>query len=421
MLDLKDSKRERVLLAGLIHDDIHVSDMESILDELALLALTAGLEVTGSMTQTRRKVNPSTFIGSGKVQEMKELAEKESIHTVIFDEDLSPAQAKNIQEATGLKVIDRTGLILDIFAQRARSKEAKIQVELAQLKYLLPRLTRMWIHLSRQEGGIGIRGPGETQLEVDRRRIRNRIQHLSRDLVKIERQRTESRKSRHDVYRVTLVGYTNAGKSTLLNTIAHTNVPTENLLFKTLDSITRLVFYPGGLKVLFTDTVGFIEKLPPHLIASFKSSLDEVREADLLLHVVDISHPRWERQIEVVRSVLEEMGVLDTPCIPVFNKVDALPYDGLLDSVHSRFPDSTSISALTGEGVESLRQCVAQEATKTSTVLTLQIDSDDSESIRKLFRHGTVLNSSGENGTMVVTVRMDRIQAIKCGFLEDTR
>ena len=407
------------MLAGPVHRKVTKYAVDGELAELSLLAKTAGVKVVDTVVSLRSTINPATFMGSGKIHEIKEIASNQNVGTVIFDVDLSPAQADNIQKATKLKVIDRSGLILDIFAQRARTKEAKIQVELAQLRYLLPRLTRMWVHLSRQEGGIGLRGPGETQIEVDRRRIRSRIAHLEKELGKIEKIRHESRKARKGLFNVTLVGYTNAGKSTLLNAITCSNVATEDLLFKTLDSTTRMVYYPEGLKVLFNDTVGFIEKLPHHLIASFKSTLEEIREADLFIHVVDANHSRWENQMLAANKVLGEMDVLDIPTITVFNKIDLPGYSELKDRLIERFPEALLISALKKEGIDLLKKRVAQKAFENTVVLTLNLDHNDGEHLSLLYQTGTILDLSEDDSSMMVTVRMDRKKALSYGFMED--
>ena len=419
MIQKTKIQQERVMLAGLVNGNNTKHTVDSDLAELSLLARTAGVKVVDIVISSRRTINPATFMGSGKIHEIKEIAENANVGTVIFDVDLSPAQADNIQKATNLKVIDRSGLILDIFAQRARTKEAKIQVELAQLLYLLPRLMRMWVHLSRQEGGIGLRGPGETQLEVDRRRIRSRIAHLEKVLGKIERRRHESRKTRENLFNVALVGYTNAGKSTLLNAITRSNVATENLLFKTLDSTTRMVYYPEGLKVLFSDTVGFIEKLPHQLIASFKSTLEEIREADLFIHVVDANHSHWENQMLAVNKVLGEMDVLDIPTITVFNKIDLPGCSELKDRLIEQFPEALLISALKKEGIDLLKKRVAQKAFESTVVLTLNLNHNDGEHLSLLYQTGTILDLSEDDSSMMVTVRMDRKKALSYGFMED--
>ena len=316
---------ERALLVGLITPRQPENKVHEYLDELAFLADTAGAEVVARFTQKLDNPNPRTFVGQGKLQEIKEYVEKNEIGMVIFDDDLSTKQVANIEKELQIKVLDRSSLILDIFAKRAQTATAKAQVELAQYQYLLPRLTRLWTHLERQKGGIGMRGPGETQIETDRRIIQRRISLLKEELRDIDRQKTLQRKNRGRLTRVALVGYTNVGKSTLMNLLSKSDVFAENKLFATLDTTVRKVTIEN-LPFLLTDTVGFIRKLPTNLVESFKSTLDEVRDADLLVHVVDISHPQFEEQIAVVKQTLQEIGAGDKPVYLVFNKVDAYTY-----------------------------------------------------------------------------------------------
>lgn len=350
--------RERAILVGVALPSQLKWHVEDLLSELALLAETAGAVVVDRVQQERARIDPAYFIGRGKAQFVASLIEERQADLVIFDDDLSPAQIKNLSQIIGVKIIDRSGLILDIFARRARTKEARTQVELAQLRYLLPRLTRQWTHLSRQQGGIGMRGPGETQLEVDRRRVRERIAKLSRTMKKIDVGRRVRRAGRKDFVRVALVGYTNSGKSTLLNTLTKADVFTEDKLFATLDATTRLAHLENGQKVLMTDTVGFIRKLPHHLVASFKGTLEEAVEADFLLHIVDASHPNFEEQMVAVREVLDELDILGKPSLLVFNKIDLLDGTVLLDQLKEDFPESVAISALMGDGLESLKEAV---------------------------------------------------------------
>ncbi len=325
MKDLVISREttERALLVGLVTPRQGEAKVNEYLDELAFLAQTAGAEVVDRFTQKLEYPNPRTFVGQGKLEEIRQYVEKNDIGMVIFDDDLSTKQVANIEKALQVKILDRSSLILDIFAKRAQTATAKTQVELAQYQYLLPRLTRMWTHLERQKGGIGMRGPGETQIETDRRIIQRRISLLKQELADIDRQKTLQRKNRGKLTRVALVGYTNVGKSTLMNLLSKSDVFAENKLFATLDTTVRKVII-DNLPFLLTDTVGFIRKLPPHLVESFKSTLDEVRDADLLVHVVDISHPGFEEQIEVVNKTLAEVcGSAGKPVIVVFNKIDA--------------------------------------------------------------------------------------------------
>src|SRR5918994_912330 len=320
-------RKERAILVGVeLPSNKHTISLEDSLEELERLAQTAGAEVTQKFTQQLRSITPATLVGRGKVDEICAGLQEHHANLVIVDEDLTPAQQRNLEDAFKVRVVDRSQLILDIFAKRARSNEGKLQVELAQLEYLMPRLTRQWTHLSRLGGGIGTRGPGETQLEVDRRRIRERIGHLKRRLKTVERTRTLQRKEREEVpfATVALVGYTNAGKSTLMNALTRAGVFVEDKLFATLDPTIRALRLPNGDKVMIADTVGFINKIPHSLIEAFKSTLEEVMSADLLLHLVDISSPLVDEQIRVIEEVLAEIGAGDIPTIIVPNKIDLL-------------------------------------------------------------------------------------------------
>lgn len=321
MLEKKEFNAERVVLVGVINHEQNENKVEEYLDELAFLAKTAGAEPVKKFTQQLNKPDPKTFIGSGKLNEIREFNRDNKVDTVIFDEELTPSQLRNVEKLMKTKVMDRTNLILDIFAKRAKTAHAKTQVELAQYEYLLPRLTGMWTHLERQRGGIGTRGPGEREIETDRRIVRDKITRLKNQLAKIDKQKATQRKNRGKMVRVALVGYTNAGKSTLMNVLSKSEVFEEDKLFATLDTTVRKVAI-GNLPFLLTDTVGFIRKLPHSLVESFKSTLDEVREADILLHVVDISHGGFQEQIRVVNQTLQEIGAGDTPSHVVFNKID---------------------------------------------------------------------------------------------------
>jgi len=318
---------EKAVLIGLITPDVTKEQAYEYLDELAFLADTAGAKPVRNFTQKLPHPDNKTFLGKGKIEEVRIYAEENEIKLIIFDDDLSPSQIRNIEKIFGeeTKVLDRSNLILDIFASRAQTAQARTQVELAQYQYLLPRLTRMWTHLERQKGGIGMRGPGETQIETDRRIIKDKIALLKKKLEKIDKQSFTRRKGRQDMIRVALVGYTNTGKSTLMNTLAKSDIFAENKLFATLDTTVRKVVI-GNLPFLLTDTVGFIRKLPHQLVESFKSTLDEVRESDLLVHVVDISNPKFEEQIEIVNKTIIELGVTDKPILIVFNKIDAYTF-----------------------------------------------------------------------------------------------
>lgn len=321
MLEKKATNYEKAVLIGVINRDQDEHKVKEYLDELEFLTYTAGGEVLNRFTQRMDVPNPKTLIGSGKMEEVEKYVKENEIGSVIFDDELSPAQQRNIEKQLRCKIIDRTSLILDIFAQRAQTSYARTQVELAQYEYLLPRLTGLWTHLERQKGGIGMRGPGETEIETDRRIVRDRISLLKKKLTKIDRQMETQRGNRGALVRVALVGYTNVGKSTLMNVISKSDVFAENKLFATLDTTVRKVVI-GNLPFLLSDTVGFIRKLPTQLVESFKSTLDEVREADLLLHVVDISHPNFEEHIASVNQILDEIKSSDKKSIMVFNKID---------------------------------------------------------------------------------------------------
>src|ERR1700704_1638587 len=345
---------ERALLIGLEKQGVSKWDLQDSLDELAELANSAGAEVVDTITQKLQKPTAPYYIGKGKAEEIKHSFQDREVTSVIFDDELSPAQGRNLENLLARKVLDRTQLILDIFAQRARSREGRLQIELAQLQYLLPRLTGMWEHLSRQTGGIGMRGPGETQLEVDRRRVQERIARLERELESVRKTRAVQRqgRKRHQWPVASVVGYTNAGKSTLLNLLTGADVVAENRLFATLDPTTRSFTLPNKQRVLLTDTVGFLRKLPHTLIESFKATLEEVHEADLLIHVVDLSHPRVEEQMEAVDNVIKELDAYGKQTVIVFNKLDAVENTDLTDSYCRRFPGSVAISAKVGQGID---------------------------------------------------------------------
>ena len=321
-----DFVEEKAVLVGLITNDQNETQAKEYLEELDFLAHTAGAISVKHFTQKVSVANPKTFVGKGKLIEIKKFIKEHEVNLVIFDDELGPSQLRNIEKELECKILDRSNLILDIFASRARTAHSRTQVELAQYQYLLPRLTRMWTHLERQKGGIGMRGPGETQIETDRRIIQDKIALLKKKLVKIDKQKAIQRGNRGALVRVALVGYTNVGKSTIMNRLSKSEVFAENKLFATLDTTVRKVVI-GNLPFLLSDTVGFIRKLPHQLVESFKSTLDEVREADILLHVVDISHPNFEEQIDIVNKTLDEIDAAEKPTVMVFNKVDAFTYD----------------------------------------------------------------------------------------------
>ncbi len=344
---------ERAVIVG--HAGRDGADLPRSLEELHRLADTAGATVMGELVQRRGRPNPPTFLGKGKVSELKALAEDTKSVVAIFNDDLSPPQVRNLEKQLGVKVVDRSELILDIFARRARTRESRLQVELAQLQYMMPRLTGMWKHLERQAAGIGTRGPGETQLETDRRLVRERIAKLKRDLGAVERERETQRRRRRGEFRAALVGYTNAGKSTLFNALTRADVFVEDRLFATLDATTRQLVAPDRRRALLTDTVGFIRKLPHHLVASFRSTLVEATEADLLLHVVDAADPDRVRQMKAVDEVLESILDEPRPTMLVFNKVDLLDED-VAAGLRVEFPGCLLVSARTGEGLAALRE-----------------------------------------------------------------
>src|SRR5437764_5409634 len=343
---------ERALLVGLEKQGVSKWDLRDSLAELAELANSAGAEVVDTVTQKLQKPTAPYYIGKGKAESLKPALQDRQVTSVIFDDELSPAQGRNLENLLSRKVLDRTQLILDIFAQRARSREGRLQIELAQLQYLLPRLTRMWHHLSRQTGGIGTRGPGETQLEVDRRRVQERIARLERELEGVRKVRSVQRqgRKRHQWPVAAVVGYTNAGKSTLLNLMTGADVLAVDKLFATLDPTTRSFTLSNKQRVLLTDTVGFLRNLPHTLIESFKATLEEVSEADLLIHVVDLSHPRVDEQMAAVDSVIKELDAYGKQTLIVFNKIDNLPNREPTESYTKRFPGSVGIYARTGEG-----------------------------------------------------------------------
>jgi len=374
---------EKVIAAGLVLPDLARSVAEEHLEELSKLIETAGGEVVARSLTKRPAPDPATFIGSGKAEELKSLAEQHRATLIVFDDDLSPAQVRNLEKVTGVKVIDRSALILDIFAGRARSREARTQVELAQLEYMLPRLTRQWSHLERQAGGIGTRGVGETQLELDRRIIRTRIARLKDELEHIERTRVTQRKARSAAFTVALVGYTNAGKSTLFNRLTSGSAEAIDKLFATLDSKSQRIASEMPRETVIVDTVGFIRKLPHHLVASFRSTMEEAVAADLVLHVIDGSHPQFEEQQAIGEEVLAELGVDPARIIEVYNKFD------LAGSEHHWFPDprrsnAVAASALTGRGIDRLLEMIRDRELKGGAVMQLEIPHDQARLAARL-------------------------------------
>ena len=403
MTDLMEKKPERAVLCGLAaacfapgesSDDVSMA-------ELAALVETAGGEAVAFLVQNRASPDPRSFIGEGKEAELKALVEANDCNLVVFDNELSPSQMRVLGEDLGVKVMDRSGLILDIFAQRARTKEGQLQVELAQYKYLLPRLLGMWTHLERQEGAIGTRGPGETQLETDRRHIRRKIQKLEEELAEVRKVRAVQRRRRekNEMPVVALVGYTNAGKSTLLNRLTGSDIPANDRLFDTLDTTTRRLMVDELTEVLLSDTVGFIRKLPTHLVEAFKATLEELRYADVLLHVIDMSSDEWQSQARIVDSLITQLGAESTPCIRVYNKCDACT--GLLP----REENSVCISAKTGEGIDALLAAVSACLNRSKHRGVFLIPFDKGALVQQLHDEAAVLRLDYvENGTRVEAI-----------------
>ena len=414
--------QESALLVGVALPGVPTWEAEESLDELARLADTATLAIVGKVLQNRKRIDPTFYIGKGKANELQDLAGRSDADMIIFDNDLSPAQMRNLEKLTDKRILDRSAIILDIFALHARSRTAQVQVELAQLNYLMPRLTRQWSHLSRQAGGgairgmgaAGVRGPGETQLEIDRRLIRGRISQLQRELKRIGSQMATSRKSRGDSFRVALVGYTNAGKSTLMRALSGSDVLVQDQLFATLDSTPRAVDIDQRHKILLTDTVGFIRRLPHHLVASFRATLEETIEADLLLHVVDLSHPHYDHQMETVQSVLNDLGVEDRPTLTVFNKIDQIG-EGDEVEVHIRAAadqaDRVAISAHTGDGLEVLRDKILARCQEHEVTLDLRIPQAEGRLLSQLHEQGEILEQSYDAEDAHLRVRLGRAWA----------
>ncbi len=418
---LQENKRDLAVLVGLrspvLRED---STDEESLQELAALVETAGGQAVGSILQSREKPDPHSFIGEGKVEEVKTMVTLESATLVIFDNDLSPSQIRVLTELLGVQVIDRSGLILDIFAQRAKTKEGCLQVELAQYQYLLPRLIGMWTHLERQagtsgKGPIGSKGPGETQLETDRRHIHRKIDKLKEELEEVRRVRNTQRQRRmkNEIPVVAIVGYTNAGKSTLLNAITGAGIPANNRLFDTLDTTTRLLTVSDTLDVVISDTVGFIRKLPHQLVEAFKATLEELEYADLLLHVIDLSNPQWAQQAQVVDDLIRELKADHIPCLRVYNKCD-LTFSGALP----REEDSVYISARTGEGIDRLLQAVDEKLDKGTRRVTIHLPYDKAGLLDGLYREAKVENVEYGETVDVTAVCTPRIMGQLKDYIE---
>ncbi|MGH7989886.1 MAG: GTPase HflX [Limisphaerales bacterium] len=409
LVSTSNRRTERVFLVGVELKSRNGADIRELLAELAELAQTAGAEIAGDGVQKMESLNAATFIGKGKAGEFADFCKRNGVDTVIFDDELSPAQSRNLEKIFNCKILDRTALILDIFAQLARTREGKLQIELAQLQHLLPRLTKFWGHLSRQAGGIGMRGgEGESQLEADRRKVSERIDRIERDLDLVRRQRATQRagRQRSNWPLASIVGYTNAGKSTLLNALTGAGVLAKDILFATLDPTTRRLKLPTNQNVLLTDTVGFIRKLPHGLVEAFKATLEEVVQADLLLHVVDVSHPQAEEQIAAVNSVLNEIGAGEKSTIMVFNKMDKLNGGGALNRLQEKFPHAVGISATTGEGVSHLLAEIGTQLRPTHEFLELRIPHEQSAVIARLHKVGQVIERRYNGKTAKFKVRI---------------
>src|SRR6266513_1258381 len=409
MIETRPQKsRERALLIGLEKEGVSKWDLQDSLEELRELASSAGAKVVDTVTQKLPRPTAPYYIGRGKAESIKESCQDQQVTSVIFNDELSPAQGRNLENLFARKVIDRTQLILDIFAQRARSREGRLQIELAQLQYLLPCLTRMSHHLSRQTGGIGTRGPGETQLEVDRRRVQERIARLERELEAVRKTRAIQRegRKRHQWPVAAVVGYTNAGKSTLLNLLTGADLVAEDKLFATLDPTTRSFVLPNKQRVLLTDTVGFLRKLPHTLIESFKATLEEVSEADLLIHVVDLSHPRVDEHIEAVDTVIKELGAFGKQTLMVFNKIDLLANDDAIDVYLKKFPGSVAISARKGIGVSGLVQALQEELGAWRLRSHFRVPLSEAGLIAEIHRVGHVLELRYEGNDAVIVAHV---------------
>ena len=384
--------------------------MEEHLRELARLADTAGAIVVGELTQQLDRPHPGTYLGKGKIEELKAMVQEKDVSLIIFDDELSPSQGKNVETAVGTRVVDRAELILDIFATRARSSEARMQVELAQLEYTLPRLTRMWTHLEKFRGGIGVRGPGETQLETDRRLINHRIKLLKERLVHVQQNRAVQRQARAGSYKASLVGYTNAGKSSVLRGLSgEMDVHVEDRLFATLDPLTREVDLGENARVLLTDTVGFIRKLPHHLVASFRATLEETRDAAVLLHVVDAGRPVWEEQRMVVDQVLLDLGLHEQPVLLVFNKIDLVPEGALLamqERVTALVPNAIFVSCATPDGLDPLRRALRHAMRARRPVAEVWLTATDGRLLAEIHAQGEVLDTRQEEEHTVVRARL---------------
>ncbi|KPJ57395.1 MAG: hypothetical protein AMJ42_04730 [Deltaproteobacteria bacterium DG_8] len=402
--------KEKALLIGTRNGSRMEWEAEDSLEELSRLAETAGARVDGTIVQELKKIDSSLFMGKGKVEEVRDLVSSHDIDLVIFDDELTSTQQRNLEEIFNTKTIDRTGLILDIFAQRAKSKEGKLQVELAQLTYTLPRLTGKGVVLSRLGGGIGTRGPGETQLEVDRRRIKERITRLKREIDKVRKVRELHRKGRRSISKlnIALIGYTNAGKSTLLNYLSHTGVLAENRLFSSLDPKVGKFSLPNSQEVFISDTVGFINKLPHQLIAAFKATFEEVKESDVLLHVIDMSNPHFEAQINAVNKVLEEIGVLPKKIIHVVNKIDSVTHKKMISAWVKKLENGVAVSALTGEGIDRLLSIIEGFVATSMQRVKLKIPFDAGKTIGQILGKSKIITKKYLDTGVIIEAEVHR-------------
>ena len=402
--------KERALLIGTNNENRMDWETKDSLEELSRLTETAGARVETTIVQELKKVDASLFIGRGKVGEVKDYVSSHDIDVVIFDDELTPTQQRNLEESFNTKTIDRTGLILDVFAQRAKSKEGKLQVELAQLTYTLPRLKGKGFILSRLGGGIGTRGPGETQLEVDRRKIKERITRLKREIEKVRRVRELHRQGRRSFSRssIALVGYTNAGKSTLLNYLSHTGVLVENRLFSTLDPKIGIISLPNNQDVFISDTVGFINKLPHQLIAAFKATFEEAKESDILLHVIDISSPHFEAHITAVNRTLEEIGMPQKIIIHVLNKTDSVPHERMISAWARKLENGVAISASTGEGVKTLLSMIEDFISSSMQRVKLKIPFDAGKTISHILRNGNIITKKYIDTGVIIEAEVNK-------------
>lgn len=421
-MKLKDTaftvRAERAILFRVMLPDDYV-DGEEPLEELQRLAETAGAKVVHSIVQKRASIDPVYYIGKGKANELAEISEELDVDVLICDDDLSPSQVRNLEKVINKKVIDRSELILDIFATRAKTFQAKLQVELAQLEYTKSRLKRMWTHLSRIEGGIGTRGPGEKQLEVDKRIVARKIQYLRRKLSEIEKRQERLVASRKEFFTVSIVGYTNAGKSTLMNALTEIDTFVEDKLFATLDTKTSVCKLENGQKFLVSDTVGFIKKLPHHLISSFKATLEESRHADLLLHVVDISSPIVHKQIESVNTVLKELGCDKKPTIMVFNKIDAVKDESIAPLLRNHYKDCILISAKTNQGIQDLKRKIVETIERNFIDIELSCSSANGKLIAYLHEHARILSSRFDEQRATFRLLMEDKFVNKLRILDD--